>query len=145
MTCWEIFAPEHAYSETDKEQLSEVITSIYVDYAGLPKFYVVVIFHENSTNSVFAGGPAANNLVRIRIDHIARQMHTPEIRAACMAVIEEKLAPFVKERGFDWALHINETPTDLWHVQGLVPPPPNSEMERQWANENRPIPYELAL
>ena len=59
-----------------------------------------------------------------------------------MAVIEEKLAPFVKDRGFDWEVHIDETPMDLWRVQGMVPPLPESETERVWAKENRPIPYE---
>lgn len=61
-----------------------------------------------------------------------------------MEVIEEKLAPFVKERGFDWEVHLDETAVDLWRTQGLVPPPADSEMERLWAKENRPIPYEVA-
>ena len=37
MACWEIFVPESAYSDSDKEQISDAITSIYVDYAGLPR------------------------------------------------------------------------------------------------------------
>jgi hypothetical protein len=32
---------------------------------------------------------------------------------------------------------------DLWRVQGLVPPPPESDIEKLWAKENRPVPYEL--
>ena len=60
-----------------------------------------------------------------------------------MAVIEEKLAPFVKDRGFNWEVHIDETPMDLWRVQGIVPPPPGSETERLWAQEDKPIPYEM--
>ena len=144
MACWEIFAPENAYTAGEQEQLSEAITSMYVDYAQLPKFYVVVIFHEKPAYSIYVGGKAVNNFVRIRIDHFSRQLDTAEVRAACMAVIEEKLAPLVKERGFNWEVHIDETPMDLWRVQGLVPPLPGSEMERVWAKENRPIPYELA-
>jgi phenylpyruvate tautomerase PptA (4-oxalocrotonate tautomerase family) len=144
MPCWEIFAPENAYTEEDKEQLSEAITSIYVDYAGLPEFYVVVIFPDKAPNSIYVGGKAANNFVRIRVDHNVPQMDTAEVRAACMAVIEERVAPFVKERGFDWEVDIDETPMDLWRIQGLVPPPPESNMEKRWAEENRPVPYELA-
>jgi phenylpyruvate tautomerase PptA (4-oxalocrotonate tautomerase family) len=143
MPCWEMFVPEKSYEDEDKARLSEAITSIYVDYAGLPEFYVVVIFHEKAPNSIYVGGKAANNFVRIRIDHNVPQMDTAEVRAACMAVIEEKVAPFVKERGFDWEVHIDETPIDLWRIQGLVPPPPESEVERLWAKENRPIPYEM--
>jgi phenylpyruvate tautomerase PptA (4-oxalocrotonate tautomerase family) len=143
MTCWEIFAPENAYSEKDKELLSEAITSMYVDYAEMPEFYVVVIFHEKPTRSIYVGGKAVNNFVRVRIDHFSRHLETAEARAACMAVIEEKLAPLVKERGFDWEVHIDETPMDLWRVHGMVPPLPGSEMEKVWARENRPIPCEL--
>ena len=81
---------------------------------------------------------------RSKDQHIARQMDDPEMRALCMAVIEEKLAPFIKERGFDWEVHIDETAMDLWRVQGLMAPPAESDMERLWAKENRPIPYEVA-
>ena len=117
---------------------------MYVDYAGLPEFYVVVIFHDKPAHSIYVGGKAANNFVRIRIDHVARQLDTAEARAGCMAIIEEKLAPLIKERGFDWEVHIDETPMDLWRVQGMVPPLPDSKMEKVWADEKRPIPYELA-
>src|SRR5882757_5858208 len=121
MPLWDIFIPENAYTEQDKEQMSEAITSIYVDYVNLPKFYVVVVFHEKPANSMYVGGRATNSFVRIRVDHFARQLDTAEERALCMAVIEQKLAPFVKDRGFDWEVHIDETPMDLWRVQGLVP------------------------
>jgi phenylpyruvate tautomerase PptA (4-oxalocrotonate tautomerase family) len=144
MPLWDIFIPENAYTEQDKEQLSEAITSIYVDYVNLPKFYVVVAFHEKPANSMYVGGKAANRYVRIRVDHFARQLDTAEERALCMAVIEEKLAPFVKDRGFNWEVHIDETPMDLWRVQGLVPPPPGSETDRLWAQQNKPFPYEMA-
>jgi phenylpyruvate tautomerase PptA (4-oxalocrotonate tautomerase family) len=144
MPCWEIFTPANAYTEEDREQLSEAITSIYAGYGNLPEFYVVVIFQEKPANSIYVGGKAANNFVRIRVDHVARQMDIPEVRAACMAVIEDTLAPFVKDRGFDWEVHIDETPMDLWRIQGLVPPLPDSEMEKLWAKENRPIPDEIA-
>ena len=30
---------------------------------------------------------------------------------------------------------------DLWLINGLVPPPPSSDAEKQWARENRAIPY----
>jgi phenylpyruvate tautomerase PptA (4-oxalocrotonate tautomerase family) len=144
MPLWDIFIPENAYTEQDKEQMSEAITSIYVDYVNLPKFYVVVVFHEKPANSMYVGGRATNSFVRIRVDHFARQLDTAEERALCMAVIEEKLAPFVKDRGFDWEVHIDETPMDLWRVQGLVPPLPESETENLWAQENKPVPYEMA-
>ena len=144
MPFWQIFTPENAYTSEDKEQLSQAITSIYTEYVNLPPFYVVIVFHETPNDTVYVGGTSTNNFVRIVTDHIARQMDTVEQRTLCMEVIEQKLAPFVKERGFDWEVHLDETAMDLWRTQGLVPPPAESEMERLWAKENRPIPYEVA-
>ena len=54
--------PRTPIPKQDKEQLSEAITSIYADYAGLPEFYVVVIFHDKPANSIYVGGKAANQL-----------------------------------------------------------------------------------
>jgi len=144
MPYWEIFTPENAFSAEDKEQLSNSITQMYVDWVDLPRFYVVVRFHEMPTDSMYVGGVAKNNFVRVVIDHIARRMDDPEFRALCMAAIETALEPFVKERGHDWEVHIDETPMDLWRVQGLTPPAPFSDTEKLWAKENRPVPYELA-
>lgn len=144
MPLWQIFAPKDAFNDNDKEQLSQRITSVYVDYGKLPAFYVVIVFHEAPANTIYVGGKAANNFVRVLVDHVARQMDGAEVRAACMALIEEKLAPLVKDRGYDWEVHIDETPMDLWRTQGLVPPPPESDMEKLWAKENKPIPYEIA-
>jgi len=143
MPYWEIFSPEDAFTTDDKEGLSAAITSIYVEHANLPPFYVVVLFKEMPPSSMYVGGKVNDNFVRIRVDHIARQMDDADLRAACMAVIEEKLAPFVRDRGFDWEVHIDETPKDLWRVQGLTPPPADSDAERLWAKENRPVPYDL--
>ena len=60
MPCWDIFAPPNAFSDDVKEQLSEAITSIYVDYVNLPKFYVVILFHDMAANSIYVGGKPAN-------------------------------------------------------------------------------------
>lgn len=154
MPFWEIFTPEDAFTNEDKEALTKEITSIY-DNVNLPKFYVVVVFHNMPANSIYVGGEAANNFIRIRVDHIARQMNentivknfpagsytTEQIRTYFHNQVEEILVPFVKERGYDWEIHVDETPEDLWRVQGLVPPPGWSEFEELWRKENRPVPY----
>jgi phenylpyruvate tautomerase PptA (4-oxalocrotonate tautomerase family) len=141
MPYWEIFTPENAFTDEDKQQLSASITDMYVQWVNLPRFYVVVRFHDMPANSMYVGGEPANNFVRVVIDHIARRMDDPEFRKLCMLAIEAALEPFVKDRGYDWEVHIDETPKDLWRTQGLIPPEGESDIERMWAKENRAVPY----
>jgi phenylpyruvate tautomerase PptA (4-oxalocrotonate tautomerase family) len=142
MPYWEIFTPENAYTEEDKQQLSADLTKVYVDFVDLPEFYVVIRFQEMPENTMYVGGQPKNNFVRIVVDHIARQMDDPEFRKLAMSVFEATIAPYVRDRGYDWEIHIDETAIDLWRVQGLMAPPENSDMEKLWAKENRPIPYD---
>jgi hypothetical protein len=51
------------------------------------------------------------------------------------------IEPFATGKGLRWEFHIDETPKDLWMIDGFVPPPSGSDAEKLWARENRPIPY----
>ncbi|MFY1621034.1 tautomerase family protein [Micromonospora sp. WMMD736] len=144
MPMWIVHAPEGVYSAEDKKKISEAITSIYVEFVDLPKFYVVVRFDEYPPDSMWLGGELANDFVRFVVDHIARQMDDPAFRELCMTVVCDRLAPFTTARGLRTEIHIDETAMDLWRVNGLKPPPPLSEAEKQWAIDNAPSPYELA-
>jgi len=96
------------------------------------------------TWSSWLGGEPANDFVRFVVDHIARQMDDPAFRELCMTVVCDRLAPFTTARGLRTEIHIDETAMDLWRVNGLKPPPPFSEAEKQWAIDNAPSAYELA-
>lgn len=144
MPLWQVFSPEGTYTDEDKEALSASITTMYTDFVNLPKFYVVVIFNDLPQNSIYIGGKANNNFVRIFIDHIARRVEGDDLQAVAMQLIEAKIAPWVRDRGHDWEVHVDETPPKLWRTQGLVPPPAGSDGEHLWARENRAVPYELA-
>ena len=61
-----------------------------------------------------------------------------------MRKIDEIIAPYVKDRGYDWEVSIDETPFDLWSLQGEIPPPFESVAEKRWIKENRASPYTLA-
>ncbi len=136
MPLWNLHCNENAYSTEDKQSFAEAITGIYAS-VGMPRFYVSVVFHEIPRNSLFIGGVARNDFVRISIDHIARST-LPEDRQKMLNFLNSHIDPFVKDRGFEWELHIDETPRDLWTVQGMFPPPSGSEEEQRWARENRP-------
>lgn len=144
MPMWQVFAPENTFTDEDKEALSASITTMYTDFVNLPKFYVVVVFHDLPLNSIYVGGKATNNFVRVFIDHIARRVEGEDLQAVCMQLVEAKIAPWVRDRGHDWEVHIDETPQALWRTQGLVPPAAGSDGERLWAEKNRAVPYELA-
>lgn len=144
MPLWNISTPVGAYTAEQKKAFAKDITAKYVETVGIPAFYVVVNFRELPEDDFFVGGEPVGNFIRIFVDHVARQMDTPELRRWASDEFEKALVPHVKDRGFDWEWHIDETPLDLWQVNGLIPPPAMSEAERLWAQENRPVPYEVA-
>jgi phenylpyruvate tautomerase PptA (4-oxalocrotonate tautomerase family) len=140
MPLWKVYHPADAFSDADKRALAEGITDLYV---RLPRFYVGIVFEEVPKESFFIGGKPTNKFVRISVDHIARSNLPAEIKDWWIENINNVLAPFVKDRGYDWEFHIDETPFDMWSIQGLRPPPANSEPEKKWKAENRPTPYEI--
>lgn len=144
MPMWIVHAPEGVYSVEDKKKMTDVITDIYVEFVDLPRFYVVVRFDEYPVDSMWLGGEPANDFVRFVVDHIARQMDDPAFRELAMNVICERLKPFTIDRGLRTEIHVDETAFDLWRLNGLKPPPPFSEAEKQWGQDNAPSPYELA-
>lgn len=140
MPLWKIYHPPGAFSLEDKKGLSADITALY---RRLPRFYVGVVFHAVEPQDFWVGGEARDNFVRIWIDHIARTMPTPEIRAMAIKAFDGALKPYIADKGLDWEFHIDETPFDLWSIQGMRPPPPESEAEKRWIAENRPSAYEV--
>jgi phenylpyruvate tautomerase PptA (4-oxalocrotonate tautomerase family) len=140
MPLWTIYCPERAYSAEDKRAFASRITDLYAQ-VGLPRFYVSVMFHELPKDSFFMGGKPTDDFVRIWIDQIARRM-TPDRYQLWIERINATIDPFVRQRGYRWEIHIDETPTELWTIEGMRPPPASSEAEKRWAREDRASPYE---
>ena len=137
MPLWKIYHAPEAFSVEDKRALAGEITKLY---SFLPRFYVNVLFRELDRDSFLIGGEPTGNFVRIGIEHIARTFPSDEAKAWFIGRINGVLAPYVRDRGRDWEFHIQETPFDLWNVQGIAPPLPGSEDEKRWAQENKPSP-----
>ena len=55
--------------------------------------------------------------------------------------LEASWAPFIKDRGLDWEMHVEQHERELWRVQGLDAPLPDAEEEREWVRQNRAIPF----
>jgi len=140
MPLWKIYHPAGAYTAADKKQLSQSITKLYMG-VPIPAFYVVTIFEELAKDVCFVGGEEHHKFVRFKIDQIARTLPGPIIREWWMRTLDEVIAPFVKARGNDWEISVDETPFDLWSLQGEIPPPFESIAEKRWVKENKASPY----
>jgi phenylpyruvate tautomerase PptA (4-oxalocrotonate tautomerase family) len=139
MPLWHLYCPQDAYTDADKQAFADRITDLYAQF-GLPRFYVSVIFHELPKTAFFIGGQPTSDFVRVWIDQIARRV-PPESRWGWLERVNATLDPFVKDRGYRWEVHIDDTPVDFWTIEGLKPPEGGSVDERRWAAENRALPY----
>ncbi len=140
MPLWSIHHPVGVYSAADKREFATAITEYYTRI-GLPQFYVVTHFHEVDAESFLVGGEPVSSTVRIVIEHIAGHSPDAESRRRIGESVQRIIAPFTLDRGLHAEFHIDETPADLWMIDGRWPPPAGSAEERQWAKQNRPLPY----
>jgi len=144
MPLWQIYHPAGTFDvAASKQALAEDITKIYTA-VGLPAFYVVVHFTQQSQGDVFVGGKPKGDkpFIRIVVTHIA--VHQPKEDAAYRRVtakIDNALKPHVADKGYDWEYHVDETERRLWKINGMIPPPWKSEEELQWFRDNQPLPY----
>ena len=140
MPLWRIFHPENFFTTTEKNALARDITSLYTHI--LPAFYVNVFFVPLSSSSMYIGGEIKSNFVRFAVEHIARNFDgNTERMNQMMQRITTVAGPLMREKGAQWEVHVNETPFDLWTVQGVKPPQPGSEQEKLWKKENAVVPY----
>lgn len=138
MPLWAIHTTGAIFSEQEKQTLANSITKIYTA-AGLPPFYVRVRFTEHAVGTTFSGAEKDTNFVHLQIWHLARTFTGPEHKKAFLKKADAVLNPVMEGKGVDWEYTIDESPRDLWKINGLVPPPAGSEMEKEWVRENRPI------
>ncbi len=135
MPLWKIYHPVGAYTPEDKRGIAQALTGLYGRV--MPKFYVGVVFQEVAEDSIYIGGEPHPGFVRISVDHIARTFNSDEVRTGFFRRINKLLEPWIASRSFDWELHIDETPFDLWTIQGYFPPREGTEDEKRWMEENR--------
>ncbi|KAI8934299.1 hypothetical protein NX059_009038 [Plenodomus lindquistii] len=158
MPLWIIYHPPSTFQDAEsKRGLSKAITDIYT-LSNLPAFYVNVLFQVIQADSFLIGGVArpspeseadkpgpdsSKPFIRITVEHIALDSPTnPRHRASMLRRMDAALKPYIEDKGYDWEYSIVDTNRDLWKVQGLVPPMPNSEADLEWRKLNRPVPFE---
>jgi len=141
MPLWKLYHTSDTLNDAHKAELAERITRDV--YFRLPPFYVGVVFQEIKQSDFYIGGKPAQRFVRIWVDHIARSLPTPELRQNWLDRARNALSPLFKELDINWEMHVDETTRDLWLIQGLVPPMPDTEHEKKWKEENKPSPYHI--
>ncbi|KAI6174505.1 Tautomerase-3 domain-containing protein [Aphelenchoides bicaudatus] len=137
-----IYHTQGTFNADEKKELAKRITNVYTA-GGLPAFYVVVLFVPIEVEDFFVSGEQnIHNFVRISVQHVARHMGQDVQRKRFFERYENALAPFIKEKGFDWEIQIEEHDMNLWRENGLQPPIPQSKAEKEWIRLNKPVPFD---
>lgn len=141
MPLWNIHHTPGIFTAEEKRSLASGITDQYARL-GLPRFYVVTLFHEVEPENFFIGGVQAPTAVRISIDHIARHSPDSDGRKRIAGWVRSMVAPFLERHpDVQWEFHIDDTSEEMWMINGIVPPPAASEAEKAWVAENRTSAY----
>jgi phenylpyruvate tautomerase PptA (4-oxalocrotonate tautomerase family) len=141
MPLWNIHHTPGIFTDDDKHQLASRIADHY-EKVGLPRFYVVTLFHETRPENFYVGGEPSPAGVRIAIDHIARRNPDQKTRRRTAQWIKGMLQTQLEQHaGLHWEFHADETSEDLWMINGIVPPPGGSDAEKNWAKQNSASPY----
>ena len=141
MPLWTIHHTPDFFTAEDKRELASRITDHY-EKAGLPRFYVVVIFNETRSGEMYVGGEQTDVALRVVIDHIARRAADKEHRNRIAHWVKAILSPYLDGRdNLHWEFHVDETSEDLWMINGLIPPPMGSDAEKRWVVENAVSAY----
>jgi hypothetical protein len=136
MPKWVFNHTTDAFTPEEKQLIARGMTKLYTS-VGLPAFYCHAHFFELPPHSIYAGGETPPALTTVSIYHIARTFESQEIQDMFFKTLDDILRPILKPKGIEWEIGIYEANRDLWRVNGLVPPPTGSEMEKKWfaANE----------
>jgi phenylpyruvate tautomerase PptA (4-oxalocrotonate tautomerase family) len=73
-----IFHTPGTFSEEDKQEMAKRITDFYVKMAGLPAFYVYVMFVPLEPQDFYVGGKpnVGGKFVRLLVDHVSLHITT---------------------------------------------------------------------
>ncbi|KAJ3952757.1 hypothetical protein N0V92_010789 [Colletotrichum tropicale] len=138
MPLWVFSHSKDAFSPDDKEALAQEITKVYTRI-GLPAFYVNVQFFEMPAHDLYLGGARRSKFTTISIYHVARRFENELNQQRFLKKVDSILNPRLGGKGMDWEYFIQESPRELWKINGIVPPPSGSEMEKLWFRENKPV------
>lgn len=137
MPRWIIHHSPNTLTDEEKQAIAEGITNIYTR-VGLPAFYVHLHFHQMSATETFIGGQSNPKFVDFTVYHTARSFQSEEQKQRFLSAVDKVLNPILEDKGADWEYFFTEAPRELWKINGMVPPEPGSEGEKEWQRLNQP-------
>lgn len=135
MPKWVFHHTTGVFTAEEKQHVAREMTKTYTR-VGLPAFYYRAHFVKLQPDSIYAGGETPA-LTTLSIFHIARSFDNQEIQGMFYKGLDDILRPILKPKGVEWEIGVYEARRELWRVNGLIPPPTGSEMEKKWFAENR--------
>lgn len=138
MPLWVFAHTPNAFSLEEKKELAQTITAIYTRLQ-IPAFYVNVQFFEMDPTNQYVGGESPSNFTTISIYHIARAFDNESAKQKFLNKADSILTPRMKAKGMNWEYFIQQTPVDLWRINGFPPPGFGSELEKLWFRLNKPV------
>ena len=140
MPLWTIYHTLGIFKEEEKHQLASRITD-HDERRRVARFCVITIFNETRPEDFYVGGASYPRGFASASTH-ARHSRHKESREEMTAGSRAYRKPYMeKHEGLHWEFHADETSEDLWMINGLVPPPGGSEIEKAWATANVASPY----
>lgn len=140
MPLWTFGHSAGAFTAEEKKDLAQAITQLYAD-AGLPAFYVNVQFIPLVEEDLWYGGQPHPKFTMITIYHVARDLSesSDERQQAFLKAVDNILTPRMTKKGMGWEYFVTHSPRAFWKIDGIVPPPTGSEMEKLWLKHNKPV------
>ncbi|MCJ1391670.1 hypothetical protein MMC18_004535 [Xylographa bjoerkii] len=122
------------------------IVPLYVG-AGLPGFFVNILFVAVDDESFHVSGKLNNDILHIAIEHIA--IHQPKFeddvaknRVWLCNMIDKMLKSHIAAQGhLGWEYSVYETPRDLRKMNAFMAPENGSKEMKIWQRENKPLAW----
>jgi len=136
-----IYHPNTLFTDpAEREALANAIT---IPYAGLPKFFVNVVFIPLEPSYLYTGGKPQTNWVRITVEHLAAQMAPEDMDKFHEFVTryEAVLKPFIQDKGIEHELSFYSVPHEPWRMNGIRPPDLGTLAMKKWFAENKTSAY----
>jgi hypothetical protein len=139
MPIWKIFhGPETFTDATERHELARRITDFYVS-RKLPAYYVNVQYFPLSPDRYYTGGNPISKTVFVEILHVARHWDRKD-RAWATGLkdsIDGIVRPYTIDKGLHLEFAVQESPVELWRINGIDPPESFPPEEHEQAARNK--------